>query len=1800
MKKTTQNIAQNKKKPKSLGWLRCAMIIALMMAWMMPAMAQTGTNRSGIFYFANGGSGKTNPNDPLIANIDEADYFYLVPADNPRQNNKRDAWFSSNYSTDDGDPEKPYLTTYKTKKDVAEVPSGVTNRPHNSVWIVEFASTDNGTDYYHLIHAATGKYVVYEPPYPAKNNRKSVHLLTTDSPGENAEFAITVHSDNYNFRPKSIGTGANINKYLNPSNRNFNYYYSHSNVSDGGVVDYYEGLIGLWKDPGSASDWKPEATLLDAPEITSVDVLTNTITVADVNGLPSGYAIRYTVSTDGNDPADPTATSTEMINGEYHITESCILKAVVERYGMVLTSVATLTLDPESFDVLTFEITCDDKLQIDCNVGAATIYYNYTTNGDDPSDPDNTSTEYIAPVSLDDNAKVKAIAYIGGQGTGISTYTVKHNTAAPTVTLNETTADVYFGSGVTIHYTTNGSDPDPDDVGESTSPFTITGLSSSADVEIRIVATSDGRGNSCPVTVVKRPKKPTINATSYCADNVRYHELTFTPTEEGKTYWYALSNGSGQSAPDLNTFTQYTPGSVVDIAAISTWDGTTVTVTLHAYAKDAEDNPSVVVSQDYTLICTAPPVISHSGATVTIDGTGTIKYKVDGGAEQTYSSPFNITGAGNHVVTATAQDGSEGVSCEVSHVVRIATTITTLSDLKSMNLNGAYDLGADIINDGTYTSIGTDANPFVGSLNGNGHVIKGLTQPLFGVTGTGAEIYNVMLDNVNISSGTNVGAICNKATGNSRIYNCGVLATNSTVTTDEDGYTKITSCSSTISGTDTVGGIVGLLDGTSRVINCFSYANVSGGTHVGGIVGYNNVKTTANNLKTMVMNCMFYGEVSGTSIAPIYNGEIISNVGDKGVSNFNYFRLESAYIQDTSITKVYNCALGAEDRFLQRFEFYRHLLNSHRELAGWWATGTYSSSEMMKWVMIPDSIGTTTPYPILKTPAKYPSVVNIDAEHATTQSERNKGGKLGTLTVNIQMGDGAVYTRPSGAAITTQQLTLNITDKDTTHFNFNYYKVQLPYYNDVGTKNYNGNRVVTGWKIVSITGGTAGSYSTGEDVTYTDGVLTATPYNFADRNCTDKDLYSVTGRVFNQGAYWDVPYGVTAITIEPYWAKCVYLADAYADVVYNQAMGTAYNVPGVGGGQKYTNRNSYTIAGESQMVFTSKGDAIATSNYGLFVGASGSSDHTVYDYAVVLVGNYHFYGNLDADKSKPYTVTSIDLDGDNEPDYSYILRFDSRKAVHPVRVDFINIPGLGMAQKSTGGTGTYNFGIMQPLSWFESTNTSLFRVTQFEYDNNNRIAAPYILQGGVMEQWVNGQSNGHANKTTYFHVGGNVWFKEFHRGTHQDQQYDANHSPVSVTGGDFDQFHLTGLYRADVTIRDDNAECYITGGRFGLVAGTGMDGIGHPTNHTNGNITWIIDNADIKEFYAGSFNADKPAQGNLHTIVNGGHIDFFCGGPKFGDMNPGRTVTTTATGCTFGTFFGAGYGGNSYSRKAPDNRNNVMNLPGRGKDLHNNPQDFNSWNDWLGEEYTKSYESAYGGVSTQFNYQFLPMSSNIDNVARIFVEYVKFSLATTHSVTSSLKHCTIENNFYGGGSLGKVDGTVTSVLDSCTVFGNVFGAGFSASLPTVEVDSIGFRTEPYYYEALGTYLTGVKGQTTTYHWEQGDAISVDNDNYILYITENLDLLGSVSGNVTLTLKGNTTVGTLEGGNLKAGTGNVFGGGDESRVTQQTSSGNPVPNTGNTTVILQQGATVHGNVYGGGNEGPVGGNSEVIIQDPENP
>ena len=486
-----------------------------------------------------------------------------------------------------------------------------------------------------------------------------------------------------------------------------------------------------------------------------------------------------------------------------------------------------------------------------------------------------------------------------------------------------------------------------------------------------------------------------------------------------------------------------------------------------------------------------------------------------------------------------------------------------------------------------------------------------------------------------------------------------------------------------------------------------------------------------------------------------------------------------------------------------------------------------------------------------------------------------------------------------------------------------------------------------------------------------------------------------------------------------------------------------------------------------------------------------------------------------------------------------------------------------------------------------------------------------ILQGGVIEQWVTvgGRETSYiaANSVSYYHVGGNVWFKEFHIGVHQDKiqdQFVSPHPPISVTGGDFDSFYLTGYYNSPNANYPDNAECYINGGHFGKVAGTGMQGIGTPGGADDtGNIIWQIDNADIDEFYAGGINYAHVAEGNITTVISNSRVDLFCGGPKFGHMNSNKKVVTNATNCTFRTFFGAGYGGNAFNRRYPTNQNNVQNI---------------DWDDWIQngktidniyfEGYRNVYSDTYKGIATRIDYQFLPMSGITSNVARLFVDYVSFSKATTHDVTSNLTNCTITTkelggldnlfeqcigNFYGGGNLGTVEGPVKSTLTNCTVEGSAFGGGYSSTKPPVSVMGNTFRKQPHYDGNLGAYLEAELPATVSATWQHGASNSYDDEtdpeHPVLYTTADLTGLGTVTGDVTLTLT-DTTVGKGEHG------GSVFGGGEESSVggsTTVTVTNGTIGNTG--------AGVDDGNVYGGGRgkeldyeKGLVMGNTSVTI------
>ena len=478
-----------------------------------------------------------------------------------------------------------------------------------------------------------------------------------------------------------------------------------------------------------------------------------------------------------------------------------------------------------------------------------------------------------------------------------------------------------------------------------------------------------------------------------------------------------------------------------------------------------------------------------------------------------------------------------------------------------------------------------------------------------------------------------------------------------------------------------------------------------------------------------------------------------------------------------------------------------------------------------------------------------------------------------------------------------------------------------------------------------------------------------------------------------------------------------------------------------------------------------------------------------------------------------------------------------------------------------------------------------------------------ILNGGEHMQIVssetytttnnNATATARVDKTSYFLMGGKVYMHAFSPGCHGNKNIGTRHCAINAIGGEFPKLYLSGMFNANFYNMTDNPHCYIDGGKFGLVAGAGMESVGGNGETDGGNVTFIIYHSLIKEFYGGGINAQRPVTGNISVTIDNSFFHKYCGGPKVGDMSSSKRIETTATNTVFGQYYGGGNGGTNLLRDRQYDAGAGVSAPTQTDHSHwDNTAYFSAFTPF-------SYD-ATKGYQAEYEFEMLPRTSGNGNViTRSYYHWASFAKTTVAPVTNTITDCTFKGNFYGGGNLGAVGGNITTTMDGNTVVtGSAFGAGFSASIPAFAVHDKSTVVYPY-RDASGflhdgsldyeKYTTNVGvhavGDTIYYEWihELPDGISASTDSptfeypensgdWYCYTTQTLTGLGTVAGNVSLTLKGSTTV-----------NGNVYGGGDESAVD------------GNTTVILEGGAHVRGNVYGGGNNGPVGGNSEVKIQ-----
>jgi hypothetical protein len=187
-----------------------------------------------------------------------------------------------------------------------------------------------------------------------------------------------------------------------------------------------------------------------------------------------------------------------------------------------------------------------------------------------------------------------------------------------------------------------------------------------------------------------------------------------------------------------------------------------------------------------------------------------------------------------------------------------------------INLTGLTFTQAPIAPD-TSTSSGFQGTDFTGIFDGNGHVISNLTITtstqgyigLFGWVGTGGQIRNLGVENVNIEGYDFVGGLVgyNYYGTLSSCYANGLVAGNSYVggLVGKNYYNTLSSCyaNGLVAGNSYVGGLIGYNDHVP-LTDCYATGSVTGtGSFVGGMIGYNNGGT--------LTSCHATGSVSGGS-----------------------------------------------------------------------------------------------------------------------------------------------------------------------------------------------------------------------------------------------------------------------------------------------------------------------------------------------------------------------------------------------------------------------------------------------------------------------------------------------------------------------------------------------------------------------------------------------------------------------------------------------------------------------------------------------------------------------------------------------------------------------------------------------------------------------------------------------------------------------------------------------------------------------------------------------------------------------
>ena len=240
------------------------------------------------------------------------------------------------------------------------------------------------------------------------------------------------------------------------------------------------------------------------------------------------------------------------------------------------------------------------------------------------------------------------------------------------------------------------------------------------------------------------------------------------------------------------------------------------------------DNPDIIVPYDKgsnTYIALVAPQSVAAGTTFitsTFTNGKTFVYKMKNATDWQAGGEYTYT-----VSLAAAKDLGYTIESNGSYTVYNADGLLNVAKLVNggkTDINITLDKNIDLTGKG-WTPIGTSFdNSYKGTFDGGGHTITGLTVTtndqfvgLFGYLNRAGTVKNVVMEGIQITSNHMFGC-----TGGVVGYSWGTI--------------ENCSVSSSVSGTDCVGGVVGSQKAGS-IIGCSSSATVKGKHYVGGVAG---------------------------------------------------------------------------------------------------------------------------------------------------------------------------------------------------------------------------------------------------------------------------------------------------------------------------------------------------------------------------------------------------------------------------------------------------------------------------------------------------------------------------------------------------------------------------------------------------------------------------------------------------------------------------------------------------------------------------------------------------------------------------------------------------------------------------------------------------------------------------------------------------------------------------------------------------------------------------------------------------